>query len=309
MRFKTRTMEASDWAEVAELIYVSINYWYHTHGGGPKFCNGPESTQLFCKIYEDLDPGCCLIAENASTGRIAASCFYHPRATHVSVGIMNVHPNYFGQGAGKLLMKEILSIAREAGKPVRLVSSAMNLDSFTLYNRCGFVPRQVFQDMYVTVPAEGLQADTPALTHRIRPARAGDATAMADLEEELVGIRREDDFAYFIENKDKWWNGSVLEDADGALHGFLFSVAHQASNLLGPGTARTEEETAALVFSELNKHGGRQPVVLLPTDCRELVDTLYSWGARNCEIHFSQVLGEWDPPTGVVLPTFMPETG
>ena len=99
-------MEKADWPEVGELIYVSINYWYHTHGSGPKFNNGPESTQLFCKTYEDIDPGCCLLAVNESSGSIAASCFYHPRETHVSIGIMNVHPNYFGHGAGITFVTE-----------------------------------------------------------------------------------------------------------------------------------------------------------------------------------------------------------
>ena len=222
---------------------------------------------------------------------------------------MNVHPNYFGQGAGKLLMQEILEFAKSEGKPIRLVSSAMNLDSFTLYNRCGFVPRQVFQDMYVDVPGDGLDVPPPALAGNVRPAQEGDSPRLADLEQELVGIRREGDFAYFIRNEDGWWHGSVIENDEGSIDGFLFSVDNAASNILGPGVARTEDQTLALLHAELNHHAGRSPVFLVPTDCRQLVDHLYGWKARNCEIHFSQTLGDWQEPTGVVLPTFMPETG
>ena len=302
-------MDREDWPEVGELIYTSINYWYHTHGSGPKFLNGPESTQLFCKIYEDLDPGCCILVENPNTGRIAGSCFFHPRETHISIGIMNVHPNYFGLGAAKVIMREILDIAAKEEKPVRLVSSAMNLDSFTLYNRYGFTPRQIFQDMYMEVPSSGLNVDAPALSGRVRDAQPEDVPAIADLEMELVGIRRKGDFAYFIENTDNWWHGSVIEDENGNIDGFLFSVANAASNILGPGVARAEDQTLALLHAELNHHAGRSPVFLVPTDCRQLVDNLYGWGARNCEIHFSQTLGEWVPHTGIILPTFMPETG
>jgi GNAT superfamily N-acetyltransferase len=190
MEFIIRRMDREDWPEVGELIYTSINYWYHTHGSGPKFLNGPESTQLFCKIYEDLDPGCCILVENPNTGRIAGSCFFHPRETHISIGIMNVHPNYFGLGAAKVIMREILDIAAKEEKPVRLVSSAMNLDSFTLYNRYGFTPRQIFQDMYMEVPSSGLNVDAPALSGRVRDAQPEDVPAIADLEMELVGIRR-----------------------------------------------------------------------------------------------------------------------
>ncbi|MEK9984284.1 MAG: N-acetyltransferase, partial [Opitutae bacterium] len=95
----------------------------------------------------------------------------------------------------------------------------------------------------------------------------------------------------------------------GNLDGFLFSVANSASNIIGPGVARTEEDTTALLHAQLQQHAGRSPVFLVPTDCCDLIGALYSWGARNCEIHFSQTRGEWSPPTGVILPTFMPETG
>ena len=36
---------------------------------------------------------------------------------------------------------------------------------------------------------------------------------------------------------------------------------------------------------------------------------LYALGAKNCELHFAQVRGAWTAPAGVVMPTFMPETG
>ena len=42
----------------------------------------------------------------------------------------------------------------------------MNLDSFTLYNRCGFVPRQVFQDMYIEIPEGGLGVGASLLASR-----------------------------------------------------------------------------------------------------------------------------------------------
>ena len=47
---------------------------------------------------------------------------------------------------------------------------------------------------------------------------------------------------------------------------------------------------------------------MVPVECVALVQTLYRWGARNCEIHFAQVRGEYRSASGVVMPTFMPET-
>jgi len=87
-------------------------------------------------------------------------------------------------------------------------------------------------------------------------------------------------------------------------------VNHPGSNMLGPGVARDESTTAALIFAELDTaHRGRSPVFLVPTSAAKLVETAYAWGARNREIHFSQVLGHCPQVTGIVMPTFMPETG
>ena len=69
---------------------------------------------------------------------------------------MNVHPEHFGKGLARHLLERIVRLSDEENKPTRLVSSAMNLDSFSLYTRGGFVPRQIFQDMTLAVPDEGL---------------------------------------------------------------------------------------------------------------------------------------------------------
>jgi hypothetical protein len=263
---------------------------------------------LFCEVYEALDPGCCVVAEDAGTGRLVGSCFYHPRQTHVSLGIMNVHPNYFGRGVARRLLGFIVDFAERSGRPVRLVSSAMNLDSFSLYTRAGFVPRRAFQDMWIAVPEGGMK-QTTAGSERVRKAEMGDVAAMAALEMEISHISREKDWRYFIENKEGIWHVSVMENERGGVDGMLASVKHPGSNMLGPGVARTEEQAAALILAELERNRGRRPVFLAPVDCEKLVRQIYEWGGRNCEIHFCQVRGKFEPFGGVVMPTFMPETG
>ena len=91
-------MAAADWDVVSQLIYDSTNGWYQRRGLDPIFQNGPGSTRLFCEVYEALDPGCCVLAIHPTGNQIAGSCFFHPRNTHVSLGIMNVHPEFFGLG-------------------------------------------------------------------------------------------------------------------------------------------------------------------------------------------------------------------
>ena len=168
-----RKMEPEDRHEVAELIYVSINHWYAIHGRPTAFRGGPRVTEVFYQVYESLDPGCGIVAANGETGRLMGSCFYHPRPHHVSLGIMNVHPNYFGCGAGRRLLQTIIDFARTERKPLRLTQSALNLDSFSLYNKAGFVPRYAYQDMFLQVPENGLNVRAEGVD-RVRDATRDD---------------------------------------------------------------------------------------------------------------------------------------
>ncbi len=148
-----RTMTAEDRSEVAELVYLSTNYWYKVNRGYQVFSGGPTSTQVFVDVYNALEPGCTVVAVNTANGRLMGSCFYHPRRRHVSLGIMNVHPNYFGSGVGRALLDYIIEYTDRGGYPaLRLPQSALNLDSFSLYTKRGFVPRLAYQDMIIQVP-------------------------------------------------------------------------------------------------------------------------------------------------------------
>ena len=123
-KMRLRPMELRDRAEVTELICVSTNTWYQLRGRQRIFPCGPESTAIFFDVYESLDAGCGVVAENPGNGRLMGSCFYHPREHHVSLGIMNVHPNYFGRGVARELLQYILDYADRGSYPaVRLVQT------------------------------------------------------------------------------------------------------------------------------------------------------------------------------------------
>lgn len=305
--FQIRPMQKADRLEVAELICLSTNTWYQIHGRPRLFSGGAAGAVMFFDVYESLDPGCGVVAISAESGRLAGSCFYHPRPTHLSLGIMNVHPNHFGGGVARALLQSIVDLAERDGKPLRLVSSAMNLDSFSLYSRAGFAPQVVFQDMVLAVPAEGLAFRT-AGDAKVRPATMADTPLIDALERELVGISREKDYRYFVENRDGFWHLSTFWE-DGALAGFLASVNRPGFTMLGPGLARTAEQAASLVLAELNQCRGRTVVFLVPSQCTPFVAQMYQWGAKNCELHLSQVRGACPPVRGIQMPTFLPETG
>ncbi|MDA1214715.1 MAG: N-acetyltransferase, partial [Planctomycetota bacterium] len=193
-------------------------------------------------------------------------------------------------------------------KSLRLTQSACNLDSFSLYNRAGFVPRHAYQDMFLAVPESGLPV-TLRVQECIRPARLEDIQAMVELENEISGITREVDYRYCLENENGFWKTHVAVNANGGLDGFLISSGHSAVNILGPGVTRDDDTAAGLLLTALNCYPGRTPVFLIPVERDQLVRQMYDWGARNCELHFCQVRGEYQPFRGVNLPSFLPETG
>ncbi|MAS93690.1 MAG: GNAT family N-acetyltransferase [Verrucomicrobiales bacterium] len=307
--FTLRTMVASDFDSVAELIFLSTNSWYQHRLGRSVFQCKPQDCRLFCEVYEDLDEGCGIVMEHNKTGMLAASCFYHPRETHVSLGIMNVHPNYFGHGLAGQLLKEIILYAEGKDLPVRLVSSALNLDSFSLYNRFGFSPHGVYQDMILSVPRKGVAVEENRELPKVREATPNDLVAMGTVEFDVSGISRENDYCYFIENSSGIWHTLVSLDEEGDVDGFLVSLRHPASHMIGPGVAKNSKAAEALLLAQLERFCGETVVFLVPSTERELIDAAYSWGARNCEIHFAQVRGEAQPVNGIVMPTFLPESG
>src|SRR5690349_25152895 len=119
-----RLLTRADWSELTDLICASLNHWHQTHGRPAIFTDGPEACAYMAEIYEALDPGCCVVAVRPGTGRLMGACFWHPRETHVSVGIMAVHPNYAGKGVASRLLRHITDIADAAKLPTRLISSA-----------------------------------------------------------------------------------------------------------------------------------------------------------------------------------------
>ena len=306
--FNLRPLRCDEWLAAGELIWASIRDWYAAAGRPGRFPGGAASCLVFPEVYEELDPGCCVVAEDGSNGRLAGLCFYHPRETHVSLGIMNVHPDYFGRGVAKQLLRFICDFTDNQAKPLRLFSSAMNIDSFSLYTRAGFVPRDIFQVMTIDVPAVGFPFAHEA-SPRVRDARLKDLPAMVALEWEISGIRRENDHRCFMTNRLGVWHVSVLESVSGGIDGFLVSINHPGSKMLGPGVMRTDADTAALIGAELDQFRGGSPVCLVPAARTNLVQQLYSWGLRNTELSVFQSRGLAQVFRGVMMPTFMPETG
>ena len=244
-----RAMQSSDRWEVAELISVSTNFWYQTHGRPAIFPGGPEASVVFFDVYEALDPGCGVVAVDTTTGRLAGSCFFHPRPTHISLGIMNVHPNHFGRGVAGQLLRHIIDRADREAKPLRLVSSAMNLDSFSLYTRAGFVPQVAFQDMFIAVPPDGLPRRIGRHAGRAGSHRHGHRRHGRGTEMDIAGISREKTFATSSPRTASGTRRLLRARAENST-AFSFPAGTPAATCSAPGAADYADAMLPLVAAE-----------------------------------------------------------
>ena len=293
--------------EAATLIHSSLASWYRRHLNQPdRFGAAWEPFRIFPEVYEALDPGCAVTARDPLTQQLLGLCFYHPRPSQMSVGIVVTDPATGGRGVARVMLEEVLASAEASNLPVRLVSSLMSLDSFSLYTRLGFVPGTVFQDLQFP---PGKLPPQVEVAGTLRPMLEADVPAMVELEERLTGIRREQDFAFFARNDRQLWHTLGLTGPNGTIRGFLGSIAHGGTQMLGPGLMQTEEDALALISAQLHHHAPGNPVILVPVRAAGLVASLYRAGARNVELHVAQVRGTGREPDGIVIPTFLPESG
>ncbi|GAA5146603.1 hypothetical protein GCM10023213_39970 [Prosthecobacter algae] len=283
--------------------------WYESRlGQGARFGDSPAPFLLFPQVYEALDPVEAITVRDDVTQAILGICFTHERETHLSIGIVATSPEAAGKGIARQMMQTALDKALGLGKRARLVSSLLNLDSFSLYTRLGFIPGAIFQDVLFNVPETGLTIPAPEGHERVRLAKVEDAIRIADFEFATQGIRREKDFHFFLRNDVGDWRVLVQENAVGELTGYMVVSVHPSSSMIGPGAVTDEKAATALLWQALDTLRGKSTVILVPCLAPGLVKTLYRWGGRNVELHVAQCTSAPLPTTGFAFPTFLPES-
>ena len=295
------SLAATEHEAVAELLHRSLAGWYEARlGQGSRFGDRAEPFRLIPEVYAVLDPGEAIAAREANGGTLLGVCFVHPRPTHVSVGLVAVAPEAQGRGVARGLLTRALARADELRVSARLVSSLLNLDSYSLYTRHGFVPEEVYQDVLITVPAGGLGLSPAARSRvasvRVRLAGLTEAGRIAAYEHARRGIHRPADHALFLANRVGAWRVWVAEDAAGALTGYLVASVHPHHRAVGPGAVDDETTAEALLLTALDGYRGGSALVLVPAAASRLVACLYALGGRNVELHVAQVRPVPDGP-------------
>ena len=68
--FIIRLKKDSDNDAVAALIMDSLNVWYRKNRGFESCVPSLEAASIYTRIYDALDPDCCVVAEDALVGLV-----------------------------------------------------------------------------------------------------------------------------------------------------------------------------------------------------------------------------------------------
>lgn len=306
-----RPLRPEEHDAAAALIHRSLVHWYETRlGEGSRFGPSPTPFRIFPAVYAALDPGEAMAAVERNSGNLIGLAFVHPRPTHIAVGIVAVAPEAQDRGVAHALLRPVAEKARQSGRPMRLVSSLANLDSFSLYSSLGFVPHTFYQEMTLAVPKAGMAH--PAPRPRASVCRVSDpreASRFAQLEFELQGLQRERDYAFLLGSHVGEWRMWRHGGTQGKVDGFLVVSLNADYIKLGPGIARDEEIAGDLLWHALDSLRGESPTFLVPSHASSLVRQCYVWSARNIELYAAQATAGGSRGHGVTFPSFLPETG
>jgi len=220
-------------------------------------------------------------------GTIVGSNFLDERSSIAGVGPITVDPTVQESGIGRLLMQNVLDRAAAQGAAgVRLLQSAYNTRSLSLYARMGFQVRDVVACMQgppigATIPGYG-----------VRSAAEADLTACNDVCRYVHGHDRSGEL------RDAITQGSaVVVEHDGRITGYATSTA-----FFGHAVGETTEDLKAVIGAAQAFEG---PGILVPLRN----SALFPWCLQNrLRVVFLMTLmsvGLYNEPAGAYLPSVL----
>jgi predicted N-acetyltransferase YhbS len=242
----------------------------------------PEFTDFQMRSMLAADSIYGLVAER--DGQIVGSAFQDERGPIVGVGPVSVDPTAQDASAGRALMEALLTRSRERGVAgIRLVQTAYNYRSLSLYAKLGFVVREplsVFQGTVRRAPAPGVI---------VRPATADDVEACDDLCRQIHGHDRHAELQSHVGQ-----TAQVVE-RDDAITGYASGLGY-----IGHAVGKTDDDIIALLQSAETFVGLG---VLVPSRNSTLMTWCLDSGLRLMQQSTLMSIGLYNDPQGAWLPS------
>jgi len=273
---------------VGTLVYEAFKEIAERHNFEPAFST-PQLAQLFVRLLVQTEGyGSYLLLDD---GRPVACNFGDERDEVVGVGPVAVAVDRQGRGLGRRVMEALLERADRNGfRSVRLLQSAYNAQSFSLYHNLGFDVMDLFANV------RGRPNDGQQPVDSVREYTPADLEACDALHRDVLSVSRRHD----IESMAGLATPLVVE-REGEVAGYLTRFPGEQT-FITHGVARDEAALRDLIVG-----AGRSA----PGDLHLLISTSHAetlrWAMRQrfelLELDSYMVRGEYQPPLGAWVPS------
>jgi GNAT superfamily N-acetyltransferase len=282
MTVRLRGAEPSDVATAGDICYRAFRHIAEAHGFLPDFPN----VEAACGVMASLigHPRFYGVVAEAQ-GRIVGSNFLDERNPIGGVGPITIDPELQNDGAGRLLMVEILRRSQERGfAGVRLVQAGYHSRSLALYAKLGFCARE--QLACLQGPAIGRAI--PGC--EVRAATPADIAACDRLCFEIHGHARSGELANAVAR-----GAARVVERGGRITGYATAIA-----FFGHAAAETDDDLKALIAAAEALLG---PGILVPTRNHALLRWALEAGLRITQTLTLMSIGLYNEPAGAWLPS------
>lgn len=284
-----RAVTAEDVEAVGALVYESFYDVATKHGHEPGY-ESVEFATLVVNILSQAEGFASFLA--CEGGEPVAVNFLDERNEIAGVGPVAVSVRHQGRGLGRLVMEALLERTEATGyQSVRLLQSAYNCVSFSLYTRLGFDVK----DGIATLRGRPAEGERPS--GEVRDGTPADLDALDELSLEVVGFRRRGD----IEISRSLAPPLVVE-RQGRIAGFTCWFPTPGGTLLAPAVARDEQALRDLILGAARSTTVGL-IVPLPLSYASVLRWALDGGFTVSELSTLMVRGSYERPAGAYLPS------
>ena len=188
-----------------------------------------------------------------------------------SIGAVMVHPEYQGQGLGRVLMNHCLYGLED--DPIMLVSTE---EGKKLYRSLGF---KTVSHIHKLVSERPIRlSNPPAPTEEINPMTAADLDDVIQLDAAVSGANR----TQFLKGRFPFLNAGVTFRSHDGIQGYAMTVCRHDLLIVGPVVAPSLEISVAMVDFLIDGWQGRMRIDV-PSSQKEFFETLVLQGFQEVE--------------------------
>jgi predicted N-acetyltransferase YhbS len=272
-----------------KLVYEAFRDVATRHGFQPSY-DTPQFATFVVRLLSQAEGFASFVA--IEDGQPLAVNFLDQRNDVAGVGPVAVGVEHQGRGLGRMVMEALLERAEGCGfQSVRLLQSAYNLVSFSLYCRLGFAAKDEIADLRGRPHADEDIAAT------VRECTPGDLDDLDRLSLEVLGFRRRGDVETVMP-----FVPPLLAEREGRLVGYVCRFPTPSGVFLGPAAARDQEALKNLIVGAARLVPGSLRLAL-PLSCSSLLRWALQSGFSLAELENLMVRGTYEAPAGAYIPS------